>query len=250
MKIKLTQFGIFFCFLIIWQLVSYYEIINPVFIGSPAEIINEGINLFAGGMVYPYLLRSFAAFLPGFLLAIIFGVVLGLLAGINKNLGKTANSYILGFDSIPKIAFLPLIIIWFGFNFKAEIFIIFLMAIVPILINTIEGVKSTDKSLIKMAQSFGAKDKFILKSIVFFSSLPFIISGIKIAVGRSLVGLIISEFFGLSKGIGYLISFYGATFHINKMLAVISLIVMFSFFSLKVINKLEIKLLKWREYAI
>jgi len=95
------------------------------------------------------------------------------------------------------------------------------MALPSIIINTIDGVKNTDKELLKMAKSFKAGKLFTIKSIMFYKSLPFIFSGMRIAVGKSIIGLVVAEIFGYGIGLGYLVSFYGANFAAAKLIFII-----------------------------
>ena len=235
-----------FIFIILWQLIGQLKIIDPLFIGSPVQIAKEIIDFFISGEIYPHLLASFQAFVIGLILAILIGVTGGLAVGLKDNLYNFISPYLFALHSTPKIALMPLIIIWFGIGFKAKITLIFLMSVIPIIVSTVDSAKTIDSSLIKMAHSFKASNSFVIKTIIFYGSLPYIISGIRIAVGRAFIGLVVAEFFGLGIGLGYLISFYGATFQTNRLMAIIVLIVIFNFLIVNVIIYfIEKKVIKW-----
>ena len=234
-------------FLTIWQIVSARKIIDPIFIGTPTLILKAGIKLFTSGEIYPYLKLSSEALFISLFLSIIFGVIAGLIIGSNKKLEQIILPFIFASNSLPVVVLIPLIIIWLGLGTNAKVVVIFLMAVIPILVNTMDAAKSIDSSVTKMAQSFKASKLFILKNIVFFHSLPFILSGIRVAAGRAIIALFVAELFGLGEGIGYLISYYGATFQTNKLMAVALLILLLNFLIVNVIiNFTEKRIVKWK----
>jgi len=244
---RLLSFLSVIIFILAWQIIARLKIVDPVFIGQPLEILKESFNFFASGEIYEHIVASGVTFILGFSAAILFGVTLGLLTGINRTLYNIVSPYIFAIHSTPIVALFPLIIIWFGVGVKAKVVIIFLMTVVPILANTIDGARSMDASLIKMAKSFEAGKLFILRTIIFQASVPYILSGIRVATGRAIIGLIISEFYGYGKGIGYLVSFYGQTFQTDKLMALVMMLIIFSFSVLKTVNITEHRLLKWKQ---
>ena len=123
------------------------------------------------------------------------------------------------------VALIPLIIIWLGLGVGAKVVIVFLASFFPILINTIGAVRNLDPVYTKLGKSFGANDFDIFRFIAFPASIPFISTGIRVAIPRGIIGMIVGEFFVSNKGIGYLITFYGSTFQTGKLLAVVVLIV-------------------------
>jgi len=236
-----------FIFVMAWQIIARLKVVDPVYIGQPLEILKESFNFFASGEIYEHIVASGVTFFLGFSVAILFGVTLGLLTGTNRTLYNIVSPYIFAIHSTPIIALFPLIIIWFGVGIEAKVVIIFLMTVVPILANTIDSARSMDASLIKMAKSFEAGKLFVLKTIIFQASVPYILSGIRVATGRAIIALIISEFYGYGKGVGYLVSFYGQTFQTDKLMSLVLLLILFSFSILKAINIAEQRLLKWKQ---
>jgi NitT/TauT family transport system permease protein len=182
-----------------------------------------------------------SAFFIGLIIAIIIGVVVGIAVGGSKKLEAAIKPYVFALNSLPLVAIIPLMIIWFGIGAFSKTVVVFLVAVIPIIISVSDGVKTVDQNLVKMAESFGASKI----KVIFFHSLPNIISGIRIAVGRALVGLLAAEFFGFGKGIGYLISLYGSTFEVNKMMALVLLVIAFNILMIALINITEKKLVHW-----
>ena len=236
----------FSVFILVWQFISFYKIVDPTFIGMPSKILKEGINLFKCGEINKYIYASLISFFLGVLLSSIVSILGGMIVASRKTLYRMIAPYIFTINSVPVILILPLIIIWFGIGFNAKLVVIFLMSFVPFFTIIVDGVRSFDDSLVKMAKSFKAKKIFILKTITFFQALPFIFSGLRVAVGRAIIALIVAEFFGLGKGLGYLASFYGATYQINRLMVIIFLIVFFNLFIVKLIDLTEKAVIKWK----
>lgn len=226
-------------FLITWQAVSYFEIVNPLFIGTPTQIIVELVDLFRAGFIFVHLSSSLQALFFGFGLSILVGVFGGLMLGTSEKLYKIFSPYVFGLNAIPKVAIMPLIIIWFGIALEAKIVVIFIMAVVPIMVATMDSARSVDPSFVGMAKSFGAPKSFITRNITIFYSLPAIFSGIRIAIGRAIVGMVVAEFLGLGRGLGYLVSYYGATLQTNKMMAVLIVILVINFTLLALVDMIK-----------
>ena len=120
-------------------------------------------------------------------------------------------------NATPRVALLPLVIIWLGIGILSKVGIIFLGAVFPMLINARDGVKTTSLNLINAARSFGASEWQVFKSVVFPSTLPFVLTGLRIAVGRALVGVLVGELYAATAGIGFMITVAGATFQTDKV---------------------------------
>jgi ABC-type nitrate/sulfonate/bicarbonate transport system permease component len=234
-----------FGFLALWELVSFRELIDPLFIGRPSQILLELFSLFSSGFIYEHIIYSGQALLLGLLLALVLGILGGIALGSNKKIYSAVSPFVYAIQATPIIAILPLIIIWLGIGIQAKVAIIFAMAFVPIIIASIEGVRAVDSSYLDMARSFGATRIFIIKKIVIYDILPILFSGIKIAMGRGVIGLIVAEFFGLGRGLGYLVSFYGSTLQTDKLMAIIILLLVINFSLLGLVDLTKKNILKW-----
>lgn len=227
-KVYLPGLLAIIAFFVLWELVSRLKLITPLFISSPWEIIREVFEFFVSGTIYDHLLISGQEFTIGFFIALFWGVSLGILIGWYKKFSGITNPFIYGLYATPSIAILPLIIIWLGIDIWPKVAIVFLSAFFPILINTIEGVKNLNPEFVKLGRSLGARDRDIFTKIALPGSMPFILTGIKLAVGRGIIGMLVGEFFVSNKGLGYLINFYGSTFQTGKLLAVVLIVVIIS----------------------
>lgn len=217
-------------FVIIWELVSRMEIIDPFFISAPSQVILSLFDLFMSGEIYPHLLISGKEFFFGFSLAIFIGIILGIIISSSRYLDNLTKPFITATYNTPRIILMPLILIWFGIGIFSKVFLIFLIAVFPILINTITAAKNVDQDLILMAKSFNASRFIIFTKVIFPSSLPYILAGINLSIGRALTGIIVGELYGARGGVGYLASYYGQTFQIEKLMAVILIFILFSLF--------------------
>ena len=182
----------------------------------------------------------------GLVIACVIGIPAGLLMGGNKYVETVLSPYVWALASLPRIALVPLFILFLGFTVKMQITIIVLSAVFPIMINAWAGVKTTEKSLLAAAKVFGASRRELYTKVVFPYTLPFIISGIQQGIGRGLIGVIIAEIFGGSKGLGYLIKRSADTFNSSLMYAVLLLLVIVSLSLIQFTRWLEAYVAPWR----
>lgn len=245
-KEKILPLSSIVIFITIWELVARFEIVRPLYIGQPSKVLVYFVNFFISGKIYPDLLSSVKALLAGFIVSVAIGIVLGLFVGMYKNFYKILSPYIFSIYVLPPIAIMPLIIIWFGIGFSAKLAIIILMSVVPVLIATSDAVKEIDKKYIEMSKSFEANDLFFIKNVALPFASPAIFSGVKIAAGRAVIGVVLAEFLGVGEGIGYLISFYGATLQTNKLMAVILVLFILNYLLLFIIERAKRRFLAWQ----
>ena len=233
-------------FIIIWEIVSRLRLVSPILVSSPEAVLNSEIELFATGAIFPHLFQSLSEVIVGLTLAIFLGVLFGFIIGRFSRLEKVVHPLVYALYSTPAIAIFPLILIWLGFSLWTKVAIVFLASFFPIVINTTAAVKNLDPNFIRLAKSFEAYDFDIFKSITLPSSLPFIISGIRIAVPRSITGMVVAEFFASNAGLGHLISYFGATFQTEKFLAVVFIIIVLSVALTSIIGFFEKRTQNWK----
>jgi NitT/TauT family transport system permease protein len=179
--------------------------INPVFGSYPSEIAAAFWQLSASGKLWSALAESLQPFLAGYVLAIVVGVPLGLVVGRFRTAEAALGIYITAGYAMPLVALVPLLILWLGLGFKVKVAIVFLMAVFPICINTWIGVTAVPKGLIEVGKAFVASDAVILRRIVLPATLPYIMAGIRLAVGRAVVAMVVAEFFTNISGLGGII---------------------------------------------
>lgn len=240
--ISITSVVLFF---LLWELVGWKGLVNPVFISRPSVIFTQGYKLFVSGELAPHLLASLGVLFSGLLLAAVVGIVGGLVIGSSETLKSFFKPYIATIQALPMVAIIPLIMIWFGLGFTSRAVAVFLMALTPILVSTLDGVKNADPDILKMARSFGANRWQLLKTVLPFSAMPFIFSGLKQSIGRGIIGIVIGEVLGAGKGLGYLVSFYGVTYKTAQLLFVVIILLAINFLLTELILTLEKRIVRW-----
>jgi ABC-type nitrate/sulfonate/bicarbonate transport system permease component len=191
------------CVLILWEI--FGRDINPVFGSYPSAIAAAFWNLLVTGQLQSALYESLRPFALGYCLAIVVGIPLGLVIGRFRVAEAALGIYITAGYAMPLVALVPLLILWLGLGFKVKVAVVFLMALFPICINTWLGVTAVPKTLIEVGKSFVAPDIVILRRIILPATLPYIMAGVRLAVGRAVVAMVIAEFFTTISGLGAVI---------------------------------------------
>jgi NitT/TauT family transport system permease protein len=179
--------------------------VNPVFGSYPSAIALAFVELVRTGQLGGALYESLRPFVVGYGLAIVVGVPLGLVIGRYRVLEAALGIYVTAGYAMPLVALVPLLILWLGLGFAVKAAVVFLMSVFPICINTWLGVTAVPKNLIEVGKSFVASDAVILRRIVLPATLPYIMAGIRLAVGRAVVAMVIAEFFTTISGLGAII---------------------------------------------
>jgi len=234
-------------FLTIWELTGgVFQLINPMFMSAPSLIWKAAVGLFASGEIYNDLYISGIEFAWGYFLSVIFAVPFGIACGWYRRVSYIFDPFINALNATPRVALLPLVIIWLGIGVLSKVGIIFLGAVFPILINTRDGVKTTPHTLLNAAKSFGASEWQIFKSVVLPSTLPFILTGLRLGVGRALIGVMVGELYAATAGIGFMITVAGATFQTDKVFVGILIFATTGMIAMELLTRLESRFDKWR----
>jgi NitT/TauT family transport system permease protein len=204
--------------LVLWELCWQLGLISPLFFSGPSAIAVKFVDLSINGTLGSDTIYTGTNFFVGFFLALIVAVPIGIALGWYRRLNLFFDPIISAFYAMPRIALFPLIIIWFGIGSGSKIFIVFLSAVLPILINTVAGVRNIDPDLLRAARAFCARDSQIFTSVALPYSVPFILTGVRQGVAHGLIGAIIGELFAGSEGIGYMISYAGQMFQTDTLL--------------------------------
>jgi len=234
-------------FLIVWELVgNVFQWINPMFMSAPSLIFKAGFEMFRSGEIYHDLYVSGIEFLGGYFLAAAIGIPFGIITGWYKRMSYVFDPFVNAMNATPRVALLPLVIIWLGIGILSKVGIIFLGAVFSILINTRDGVKTTPANLLTAARSFGASEWMVFKTVVIPSTIPFILTGLRLAVGRALVGVLVGELYAATAGIGFMITVAGATFQTDKVFVGVGIFALSGMIGMELLTKLERRFDKWR----
>jgi NitT/TauT family transport system permease protein len=210
-----------------WELLGRYVLTDPLFFAPLSEVATAGLRLWQSGELETHIWVSFSELLEGVIVAIIFGIAIGIAIGTSPRVRDYTEIYITALYATPLVAVTPLLILWLGIGIVSKAAVVFLTAIFPILINTASGIRATDAQLIEVAQSFCGTRAQIIAKVMLPSSVPFMLTGIRLGIGRGIVGVVVGELFGARAGLGYLIFTSGQTFDVPALfVGIITLAVM------------------------
>ena len=230
--------------LIAWEL--YGRSVNPVLFTYPTAIARAFVELVSKGELQRYFLQSFEVFLYGFVFAVVVGIPLGIVLARSATLSLAMEPYLHAIYSTPTVAFIPLIVLWFGFRVPAKVVIVFLFMVFPILLNTQQGVKNLNPDLLEVARSFCSSERQLWRDLIIPSALPFILAGINLAIGRGLVGMVVAEFFTSVAGLGYMIVQYANSFETAKLFVPIVVLMALGVILIGLIKVIERKIAPWQ----
>jgi NitT/TauT family transport system permease protein len=234
-------------FLTLWELIgNTLQLINPMFMSAPSLIFKAAWQLFASGEIWNDLYVSGIEFFWGYFLSVIVAIPFGIAIGWYRKFAYVCDPFVNAMNATPRVALLPLVIIWLGIGILSKVGIIFLGAVFPILINTRDGVKTTPANLLTAARSFGASEWQIFRSVVLPSTIPFIITGLRLGVGRALIGVMVGELYAATAGIGFMITVAGATFQTDKVFVGVLVFAITGMVLTEVINRYEMRFNRWR----
>jgi NitT/TauT family transport system permease protein len=202
--------------------------------------------MFVSGEVWPHLRFSATSWVVGFGLAAFVGVVVGLLMGAFTSVGRLLGPLAWSLYATPHISIRPMLVIWFGFGAAPIMALIFVSAIFPILLTTAAGVRTVDPTMIRAARVFGGSWFDIQRKIVLPSTLPFVVTGLRLAIPTSLIGMLVGEILGSGQGLGAILALGTATFRVDQAIAAIVILVVTSLTLLRVFGWLERWLAPWR----
>jgi NitT/TauT family transport system permease protein len=202
--------------------------------------------MFATGSIWAPLGVSASAFAIGLALAIAAGLPLGVLLGRSTVLNAMFDPFITAFNATPRLVFLPLLMLWLGIGMWSKIAIVFVGALFPLLINTHEGVRNADKLLITVVRSFGASEWDVARLVVLPNALPFIIVGLRLAIGRAILGVVVAEFFGAQDGLGVVMVRAASSFNVDVVFAGLVVFAALSLIMTGLVKMVEERMSRWR----
>jgi ABC-type nitrate/sulfonate/bicarbonate transport system permease component len=228
--------------LVLWELVGRYVVTNPILFAPFSKVLEAGWTLLVSGELLQDLAVSASEFAIGFGLATIVGVALGFLMATNRAAQDILDPWVSFFYSSPLVALIPFFILVFGVGISSKIAIIFTVAIFPILLNAFVGIRSAGADLLEVGAAFNCTRAQIFSKILFPAALPFVIVGLRLGIGRALTGVVVSELFGSTAGLGWLIGTAGQSFDTPTVL--------FGVLMFSVLGVAMVEGLKWIEHLL
>jgi ABC-type nitrate/sulfonate/bicarbonate transport system permease component len=231
--------------LLVWELLSRF-VVPPQFLPSPSAIARAFVATTRSGELPRQLWQSASVLLAGFGLAIVSGMAVGTAMGMFQTLRRILDPYVNAFYAMPTVALIPLVIIWLGLGFEAKVFLTWLVAVFPVIINAEIGVASVPPAFIETARSFGCNRWQVFRRVILHAAVPFFIAGIRLGLGRALVGVVVAEMFTALAGLGYMIVLYGNTFRTAELFVPILVLAAISIAITNLIHRIERKIAPWR----
>jgi NitT/TauT family transport system permease protein len=241
---------IFVALLVIWEIGARAGRVSELFFSSPSAIWAAGIREVQLPRFWGDLGLSAMEFVVGFAAAAALAIPIGLLAGYSKRFGYVASPWLDGLNATPRVALLPLVVLWVGLGFWAAIVIVFLGAFFSIAINTSNGVKTVDRRLLNLAKSFGASRRKVFFSVVGPATVPYTVAGLRIGIGRALIGVFVAEIFGGSAGIGYMIKLAGQTLQTDRVFFGVVVFMLLGVALFWTVGMAERRFERWRPKAL
>lgn len=233
--------------LVAWQICSVTGVVNKLFVSSPIDIAKKLGDYLTTKQFWRDLKSTGITFLEGLAYSIVVGLVLGLSMGFFKRVGYFFDYAISLVYASPRIALVPILILWFGIGRKTGIAMVFLMAVFPIIINTMTGVQNVDPSLIEMSRSQKASRLQLVRTVVIPASLPSMISGVRLAIGNGLIGVVVAEFLaGSGSGLGYTMQVAAQQFDAAQLFAGLFVISALGLIATQLLKLVERYFQRWR----
>lgn len=237
----------FFIVLPIWELVVQLGFVRKVTLSAPTIILNTAFqDFFVTGKIWPHLAISGQEYFLGFGLALITGIPLGLLLGLNRRLNYLVDPWLSAIYATPTIALVPLIVLILGIGLVSKVFVVWLEAIFVIVVSTMGGVHAADKRHLDTARSFRASKRLTFTSVILPTSVPFVLTGIRLGSTRALVGVVVAEFLSSNAGIGFYINFAGTSFRTDRVMLGVIVLGLLGILLGELIRRIERRFEKWR----
>jgi ABC-type nitrate/sulfonate/bicarbonate transport system permease component len=230
-----------------WEGLARSGTVSPLFLSSPTQVVNKLAELFATGAIWPHVRATGQEALLGFGLALIVGVPIGVAMGRVAFVRHALEPFVAALYSSPSVAFLPLLILWLGIGLWSKVVLVFAGAVVVLIVNTETGVANVEPRLLEMARSFTAREWQVLMKVVLPSAAPFILAGVRLAIGRVLIMVVVAELYASTAGVGYLIFQGAAMYDATLVFAGVTLIACVGILSSQVLRTVERRLAPWRQ---
>jgi NitT/TauT family transport system permease protein len=232
--------------LLLWELVG--RLVNSkLFLATPSQVAVGIFNLLERGELQRHTWISGTEFILGYVIASVIGIALGIVIASFVPAKQALQPWVSGLYATPTVALAPLFILWFGVGIASKVVVVGLLVVFPVIINTEAGLRITNSHLIEMVKSFGASRWQIFVKVSLPSALPFIFAGLRLGIGRGLIGVVVAEMFGARAGLGQLISQSAETFNMPELFAGVSVLAIAGIALTSGFQWLEARLIPWRD---
>jgi ABC-type nitrate/sulfonate/bicarbonate transport system permease component len=240
-SIRTASVAVFF---VIWE--YYGRRMDPIFMAPPSAIFEAAVALIRSGALEKAMMQTLWPFAVGMALTVVVGILLGIVMAQWRILEYVLDPFINALYAIPRIALVPLIILWAGLEFAGKVTILVSVAIFPITVNTFAGIRDVRGSMLEIGRAYGATEWQIFWKIVLPAAVPFIMAGVRLAVGLAIIGIIVAEFFTAISGLGGMIVEYANVFATAKLFVPIIVIALIGVVLTELVMWLERRMSRWR----
>jgi len=216
-------------------------------LGNIRKISKPYVELISNGELFKYGAQSIQVLIYGMFAGCVVGIPMGVLTARYRVFDKATDMYVNALYATPMVALVPLLVLWFGFGVQAKVIVIFLFTLFPLLINTYQGVKNVDTKLLEVSRSFCSSERQLWFDVILPSALPYILAGVRLSLGRGLVGMVIADFYTSISGLGYMVVVYANTFQTAKLFVPIVTLMILGIFGMEFTKWLERKLAPWND---
>ena len=234
----------FVLFLAFWQWISGR--IDPLLFPAPWRVVLAYRELISSGELWPALLTTLQTLAIGFAISAVVGLVLGVLTGRIPLLHTILTPYVEAIYATPRVVIIPLVILWYGVGDTGRLFLVFIGTFIPIMINTSIGIQNARQDLIEVGRAFGANERELVRHAILPGAVPYIIAGMRIAIGRALIGVVIAEIFLDLTGLGGMIQTDVSYFRVDRMIAVVLIYSVLGIVLMALTGKVEQRFSAWR----
>ena len=231
--------------LVLWELISRFLVANALFLAAPSQIAVAIYQLGISGELWRHIAISAVEFVLGYAIASVLGIGLGIAMAASITAKQAMQPWIAGLYATPTIALAPLFILWLGIGIWSKVLVVIFLVLFPVTINTEAGLLTTSERLIEMLRSFGATQRQIFLKVSLPSAVPFILAGLKIGIGRGLIGVVVAELFGSRAGLGRLISQSADAFNMPELFAGVAILAIAGIVMTTGFSSLEKRLVPW-----
>ena len=221
--------------------------VNPVFLSTPSRIVTALLALVRNGQIFEALQISLVGIALGFGAAVVVGVPVGILMGRSRTAEAALEPWVNALYVTPRVALIPLLLIWFGIGFEAQVVVIFLSSVFPLIVNSYAGVREISSSLVDTARSFCADERQLFYEVVVPASAPFIMTGLRLGIGQAVIGMIVAQMFLALSGLGKLLVNYGDFYKTDYVFAVVIVIAVLGVALTEGVKILERRFVHWKE---
>lgn len=234
--------------LLLWEL--YAPTVNPILLKPPSQILLGAVRLLRDGTLGDAILKSLHNFAIGFGIALALGLALGVLTARSRLLFQVTEPWINALYSTPSVALVPFLALWLGIGDLPKVATIAVFAVFPILINTQQGVRHVEPQLLEVARSFLSSERRLWTDVLLPGALPYILAGARLAIGRALVGMVVSEFLtSFNGGLGSLIIQFQNTFRVDLMFVPVITVAVLGMALIGLVQWLERRLAPWAAHS-